>query len=86
MQTIKKLIADKLVEGICALGAPQAPKAPELAGMLETKKYALEIFLELYDFNYLYWRGTLLPYKQQGLSDHVVIETSGCFPTTYFWE
>ncbi|MBQ2773729.1 MAG: arginine--tRNA ligase [Clostridia bacterium] len=35
MQTIKKLIADKLVEGICALGAPQAPEASELMGMLE---------------------------------------------------
>ena len=35
MQTIKKLIADKLVEGICALGAPQAPEASELVGMLE---------------------------------------------------
>ena len=35
MQTIKKLIADKLVEGICALGAPQAPESSELVGMLE---------------------------------------------------
>ncbi len=35
MQTIKKLIAEKLAAGIVALGAPEAPAADELAAMLE---------------------------------------------------
>ena len=35
MLTIKKTIAEKLKEGIEALGAPTAPEAAELAGMLE---------------------------------------------------
>lgn len=58
----------------------------ELANILEFEERKIEIFLELYDCNYLYWRGVLLPYKEQGLSDNVVIETSGCFPMTYLWE
>ncbi len=58
----------------------------ELASMLEPEESLVEIFLELYDFNYLYWRGVLLPHKEQGLSDNVVIEASGCFPMTYWWE
>lgn len=58
----------------------------ELASMLEPEESMVEIFLELYDFNYLYWRGVLLPHKEQGLSDNVVIEASGCFPMTYWWE
>ena len=58
----------------------------ELASMLEPEENMVEIFLELYDFNYLYWRGVLLPHKEQGLSDNVVIEASGCFPMTYWWE
>ena len=35
MQTMKKMIADRLVEGIAALGAPNALTADELIGMLE---------------------------------------------------
>ena len=35
MQTIKKLIAEKLAEGIAALGAPTVPDVTELALMLE---------------------------------------------------
>ena len=35
MQTIKKMIAEKLAEGIAALGAPAAPGVDELIGMLE---------------------------------------------------
>lgn len=58
----------------------------ELASMLEPEESMVEIFLELYDFNYFYWRGVLLPHKEQGLSDNVVIEASGCFPMTYWWE
>lgn len=58
----------------------------ELADMLKFEKRKIEIFLELYDFNYFHWRGVLLPYKKDGLSDEVVIETWGCFPMTYYWE
>lgn len=58
----------------------------ELANILSSEDRKVEIFLELYDFNYLYWRGVLLPHKEQGLSDNVVIETSGSFRMTYFWE
>ena len=54
--------------------------------MLEPEESMVEIFLELYDYNYLYWRGVLLPHKEQGLSDNVVVEASGCFPMTYWWE
>ena len=35
MLTIKKLIAERLLEGISALGAPEAPCAADLAAMLE---------------------------------------------------
>lgn len=35
MLTIKKLIAEKLAEGIAALGAPEVPEVAELAAMLE---------------------------------------------------
>lgn len=58
----------------------------DLANILEFAERKIQIFLELYDFNYLYWRGVLLPHKEQGLSDNVVIEASGNFPMTYFWE
>ena len=58
----------------------------ELSNMLEQEDSKVEIFLELYDFNFLYWRGVLLPHKAQGLSDHVIIEASGRFAMTYWWE
>lgn len=58
----------------------------ELARIVNESGRQIEIFLELYDFNCLHWRGVLLPYNMQGLSDHVVIEICGCFPMTYFWE
>ena len=35
MQTIKKLIAEKLKEGILSLGAPEAPEVADLSAMLE---------------------------------------------------
>lgn len=57
-----------------------------LANILKQKERKIEILLELYDFNYLYWRGVLLPHKEQGLSDNVVIEASGCFPMAFYWE
>lgn len=58
----------------------------ELSNILNLEGRKIEIYLELYDFNYLYWRGVLLPYKTDSLSDNIVIETSGCFPLSYFWE
>ena len=58
----------------------------ELSNILKFEKRKIEVYLELYDFNYLYWRGVLLPYKEEGLSDNVVVETNGVFPMTYFWE
>ncbi len=58
----------------------------DLANMLIEKNQKIELFLELYDFNFLHWRGTLLPHKAEGLSDNVIIETSGCFSITYSWE
>lgn len=58
----------------------------DLGTLLEREAKKIEIHLELYDFNYMYWRGTLLPYKEEGLSDWVVIETCGCFPMIFLWE
>ena len=58
----------------------------ELAKIVNQQGREIEVFLELYDFNYLYWRGTLLPNKEDGLSDHVVIEAGGNFTLTYYWE
>lgn len=58
----------------------------ELAELLERKDHILEIFMELYDFNCLHWRGVLLPCTTEGLSDHVTIEAYGEFLVTYFWE
>jgi len=57
----------------------------ELNNLLTQKNRKIEINMELYDFNSLHWRGTLLPYKKRGLSDYVIIETTGCFPITYSW-
>lgn len=58
----------------------------ELANLLEKENHKVEVFLELYDYNYLYWRGVLLPYKDDNLSDNIVIEIAGSFPVSYFWE
>ena len=58
----------------------------ELGNMLGQKKKGLEVFLELYDWNYLFWRGSLCPRKKRGLSDWVVLELSDCFPIRFCWE
>jgi len=52
----------------------------EIKKLLDKKKFQIEICLELYDFNYMYWRGEVFPYKKRGLSDLVIIEMSGNFP------
>ena len=49
----------------------------ELNKLLQEQRLKLEIYLELYDFNYLYWRGALLPNATEGLSDRVDIEVGG---------
>lgn len=58
----------------------------ELGELLSKKGKSVEVFLELYDSNFLYWRGALCPYNKRGLSDWVVIETMDFFPMTYEWE
>lgn len=54
-----------------------------LVYLLTEEERKVEIFLEMYDFNYLHWRGVLLPYRDQGLSDIITIEISGCYPMSY---
>lgn len=49
----------------------------ELNCLLQEQKVWLEPYLELYDFNYLYWRGSLLPNTSEELSDRVDIEVGG---------
>ena len=46
----------------------------------------LEVYLELYDFDYLYWRCTLVPNHSNGLSSRIDIEMSGQCSLTYYWE
>lgn len=58
----------------------------ELANMLSSEESKIEIFLELYDFNYLHWRGVLLPHKNGNLSNHIIIETSGRFTMICCWD
>ena len=58
----------------------------ELSELLNDEGNEIEVFLELYDFNYLYWRGVLLPYKEHGLSDNVVIEFNGQIQANYLWK
>lgn len=58
----------------------------ELGELLSEKGKAIEIYLELYDANFLHWRGALCPYNKRDLSDLVVIETMDFFPMTYEWE
>lgn len=45
---------------------------------LLNKDYSIEIFLELYDDSYIYWRCTLYPPKHsgRGLFPHIVIEAN----------
>lgn len=57
-----------------------------LGELLSQKEKTVEIYLELYDVNFMHLRGELCPYKKHGLSDCVVIETMDFFPMTYYWE
>ena len=55
----------------------------ELGNLLDNENRQIEIFLELYDVNNMYWRGVLLPYNPTGLSDRIDIELSGQFAMRY---
>lgn len=52
----------------------------ELGELLSEKGKTIEVFFELYDANFLHWRGALCPYNKRGLSDLVVIETMDFSP------
>lgn len=61
----------------------------ELNRILVSEKKCVEIFLELYDFNHLYWRGELLPHKtisKKNLAPLITIEAMEFFPMMYLWE
>lgn len=68
-------------KGAQLLGIPLS--IVDLADLLATNERGIEIYLELYDFNYLHWRGVLLPHNSNKLSDNVLIETCGSFPITF---
>lgn len=56
----------------------------EIGNMLATNERKIEVYLELYDFNFVYWRGVLLPCNSNGLSDRIDIEISGQVSVTIF--
>lgn len=58
----------------------------EISDSLRTKGRKIEIYTELYDFDFLYWRGVFLPYNMTGLSDRIDIELSAQVSVTYSWE
>lgn len=55
----------------------------DLGNLLDNENRNIEIFLEMYDFYNMYWRGALLPYNCTGLSDRIDIELSGQFAMRY---
>lgn len=55
--------------------------------MLARKKQYIEIILELYDINCMYWRGELLPYTRKGrFMPYVTIETMDFYSMVYTWD
>lgn len=56
-----------------------------LSKMLKKGDKSIEVTLELYDFNYLYWRGALVPHKKGSLSFHFEIETGEMYPMTVYY-
>lgn len=80
--TIFKLQATE--NGAKSLGHPVSLN--KLSDYLLQESKRIEVILELYDFNHLYWRGTFIPYKEDGLSDRVLIEICGDYLVTYTWE
>lgn len=57
----------------------------ELSHLLEAGR-KIELYQELFGYECLYWRGALLPYNQEGLTDQVEMELCGNFAMTYTWE
>ena len=77
----------KTKQGVKLKGRPITLEG--LNKMLVGEKKHVELFLELYDFNHLYWRGEMHPYKQilnRRLAPLVIIEAMDFFPMVYSWE
>lgn len=82
---IIKRIPSKKGEKLC--GKPISPE--ELNKLLANKRKYIEVILELYDINCLYWRGEILPYnriQKKRLMPYVTIEVMDFFPMIYSWE
>ena len=61
----------------------------KLNKMLVSKKNHVEVFLELYDYNHLYWRGEISPFKRlfkRQLAPIITIEAMNFFPMIYLWK
>ena len=56
----------------------------KLSTMISSEK-SIEIITELYDSNFMHFRGALYPYEGDTLSTHIVIETNDFFQMTYWW-
>lgn len=54
--------------------------------MLSNKKCEIEIYLELYDFNFMYWRGTIRSNDKKKRNKIITIETNDFFPIIYSWD
>lgn len=53
---------------------------------LISKERTLEIHVELYDSDYMHFRGAFFPYEGRSLSTVVVIETNDFFQMNYRWD
>lgn len=58
----------------------------EINDILVHQSMEIELSLELFDADCLYWRGYLLPCRKTGLSDMIVIEFHKASPITYLWD
>lgn len=56
-----------------------------IASKLENKKLRISIVDELRGYNHIYLRGTVLPYKNRGLSDVIIFEIIGPSEVEYLW-
>lgn len=52
---------------------------------LISKERTLELHVELYDSDYMHFRGAFFPYEGHSLSTIVVIETNDFFQMNYYW-
>lgn len=61
----------------------------KLSRMLKEGKASIQIYVELYDYNRIYWRGELhftKPNRFRRLPTVVVIDSMDFFPMVYSWE